>query len=492
MAPKSASLRPWRQLALCLLLVVAVTVAWPPPGGCATPSGRDTAASSCATGERLFTVVNSSNQAVWLGFASGSISCLSDSNCPTQAKGSCIGASPPNAGVCGCTGGCGAISTCNPADSFCHWNGPSILSGSIDMATGSTTKLCFPAAQTGMAIQWSGTLFARTGCSSTAPCQTGDCGASPSTSQCPLAKGGAPPATLAEFTLSNPATTGAGPDFYDVSIINGINVGVTMAPNAGTFSADPTDPYSCGAPGNPEAAGKLSACSWQITPIVSKVDQAPFLRNVAPTSFQAAGKCPNGSAPNSLGNCACTTDTDCAPGPVCGLAMNASTSAQFAQVCGTAIGWWTADQICGASAPVAPFGAPLQCGTSFSNSDGSTSTYTNLFACTQPSGATNPEQAQSCYSSGAVTDCCGCATSASADHQAWPTVLSPSFGGPDNGCFNNNPTWVSVAQPWLVFLKKACPTAYTYPFDDATSTFTCSNSSGQAAPSYTITFLPTS
>ena len=28
-------------------------------------------------------------------------------------------------------------------------------------------------------------------------------------------------------------------------------------------------------------------------------------------------------------------------------------------------------------------------------------------------------------------------------------------------------------RPWLVNLKQACPSAYSYPFDDATSTFQC-------------------
>jgi hypothetical protein len=172
--------------------------------------------------------------------------------------------------------------------------------------------------------------------------------------------------------------------------------------------------------------------------------------------------------------------------------MNASSTQKFAQVCGTQIAWWTADQICGASIDTStPFGAPLNCASTVTNSDQSTSTYTNLYICTQPSGSTNPEQAQSCYSNGAVVDCCGCATSASAPlSKDWPKVFSPSFPGKDNGCFNNNPNWASIAQPWLVFLKQACPTAYTYPFDDATSTFTCSGSASNP-PAYNVTFFAT-
>jgi hypothetical protein len=38
-------------------------------------------------------------------------------------------------------------------------------------------------------------------------------------------------------------------------------------------------------------------------------------------------------------------------------------------------------------------------------------------------------------------------------------------------------------------LKDACPTAYSFPFDDLTSTFTCRGSTS-ANTGYTITFCP--
>jgi hypothetical protein len=37
--------------------------------------------------------------------------------------------------------------------------------------------------------------------------------------------------------------------------------------------------------------------------------------------------------------------------------------------------------------------------------------------------------------------------------------------------------------------KDACPTVYSFPYDDLTSTFTCQGSS-TANPGYTITFCP--
>lgn len=40
-------------------------------------------------------------------------------------------------------------------------------------------------------------------------------------------------------------------------------------------------------------------------------------------------------------------------------------------------------------------------------------------------------------------------------------------------CNGINPEWVEKAMPWAAHLKKACPTAYTFPYDDQTSTFNC-------------------
>ena len=63
--------------------------------------------------------------------------------------------------------------------------------------------------------QWGGRVWGRTGCDANgANCSTGDCGRG----QCNGA-GGAPPATLAEFTIVPSGTT-----FYDVSLVDGYNL----------------------------------------------------------------------------------------------------------------------------------------------------------------------------------------------------------------------------------------------------------------------------
>ncbi|XP_038988630.1 pathogenesis-related thaumatin-like protein 3.5 [Phoenix dactylifera] len=71
-------------------------------------------------------------------------------------------------------------------------------------------------------VGWSGRIWGRTGCNfdkaGNGSCQTGACG---TTLKCGAA--GKPPATLAEFTL-------ASLDFYDVSLVDGFNLPMTVTP----------------------------------------------------------------------------------------------------------------------------------------------------------------------------------------------------------------------------------------------------------------------
>ncbi len=474
-----------------------------PPVATATPTATPTHGPTCTTTERTVTITNNSSVDMWLGVTAGTLSCLTDADCPTAASGSCKGANAAAgvAGTCQCSTqvDCGTVAQCNANNSLCYWNLPVVASGQYHMPVSAQTVLCFPPPQSGKNIQWSGNIFGRTGCDANGQnCQTGDC-LSITGGACATATGGVPPATLIEFTLSNQvlSPSSLGPDYYDISIINGINLAASFSPVAGTYQATNNDPYSCTSPGATTQPGTLTGCSWTVTPSVSSVDQTNLLRDVNPVSFANSGLCPNGGTPNSLGYCECSVDSDCSSsGLVCGLALNAKVNQQYTQVCGNKIGWWTANQICSSSvnnqSPLVPFGYPLYCADAVTNSDLSTSTRTNLHNCSKPAGATNPEQSQSCYSNGAAFDCCGCATSLHADFGDWPTIVSSSFGGQDNGCYNNNSNWVTIAQPWLVFLKKACPTAYTYPYDDATSTFTCQGASGVVGPpSYQASFFDT-
>ncbi|MGA3124253.1 MAG: thaumatin family protein [Polyangiaceae bacterium] len=259
-------------------------------------------------------------------------------------------------------------------------------------------------------------------------------------------------ATLAELTLA-----ADGPDFYDVSAINGVNVPVSMAPIGGT--ADPSNPYTCATPGAVTPSAGLAACSWTFDPSIAlgssgATDESTVLRAVAP------------------GGATCTGDGDCTVGAVCGTALTfGSTTA--AQTCGAQIAWWTADELCAYTGNVAA--ASIACNQSVSGQG----TAANLYGC---DGA----NATSCYGTSASTTCCGCPDWA-VDGGTVP--VAPGFS-----CNATNPEWQSIAEPWAAFAKDACPTAYSFPFDDATSTFTCAIPDASAATpnamGYAITFCP--
>ena len=139
-------------------------------------------------------------------------------------------------------------------------------------------------------------------------------------------------------------------------------------------------------------------------------------------------------------------------------------------------GSWTAVQICTASAydeknlkhVSKALRQALVCG----------GFHEDLFKCTGP-------HSQSCYNSSATDTCCGCPT--------WPAKFKPYGGNPATAdrCYSGNPGWQKIAKPFLPYVKAACPTMYSYQYDDVTSTFTCpSVAAGINATNYTVTFCP--
>lgn len=115
--------------------------------------------------------------------------------------------------------------------SYTVW--PGILSGAGTSQLSTTGFTLQPGESNTLAIptSWSGRLWGRTFCSQDSTgkfsCVTGDCGSS--TLEC-SGGGAAPPATLAEFTLNG----ADGLDFYDVSLVDGYNLPMTVVPQGGT------------------------------------------------------------------------------------------------------------------------------------------------------------------------------------------------------------------------------------------------------------------
>jgi hypothetical protein len=348
--------------------------------------------------------------------------------------------------------------------------------------------------------------------------------------------GGVNPATIAEFTLQRQAT-----DFYDVTIINGVNIAEQMAPIPTPTQSPPANfinpaTYWCMAPG--------SSCNWNLGPYIAAVPIAPtpmptpaaalmprpnaemqqrlggdlaaldpdaaasattdyttwLLLTLLPCStLNTPSGCPtNFTCSGARGGCfkTCTTDSDCAgtnqPHCVAGGGPTTSTTpkycqcqaesecgsskfcgpqfipglGQFLQTCGAFGGWWSVDDFCGNANNVV---GPFNCNHPITDGNGTTNTnLASLLGCTQ-NGSHGGDNSASCYNSAAINKptCCGCATdSANPLANLWPAA-------PSDACYDNNTTWAAQVQPLLANLKQACPTAYSYPFDDVTSTFQC-------------------
>lgn len=105
---------------------------------------------------------------------------------------------------------------------------PQLMGGGIQLGPGESANISSPRG-------WSGRFWGRRWCSfddsGKGTCVTGDCGG---VLKCAGA-GGAPPATLAEITLDSPM------DFYDVSLVDGYNMPVSITPSGGSGSGS----YSC-------------------------------------------------------------------------------------------------------------------------------------------------------------------------------------------------------------------------------------------------------
>jgi Thaumatin family len=388
----------------------------------------------------------------------------------------------------------------------------------------SPASVSFQGQQIPSEVWWSGGVFARTGCLSTAGasgtvCQAGDCAAQPG-SNCPAGKGGSNPATIAEFTLQRSQV-----DFYDMTVINGANVTETMQPAAQPTMPPPTNfpnNYWCKNPGAKTGTIAGKECGWDFAnytgmipfPGIPAANKTALLLNstrlcdpppdsrfpACPTGYTCSGKggvcfktCNSNSecgnlkcvaASNGHSYCQCQQQSDCssnaAPDNYCGSEFGPGLGV-YLQQCGPFAGWWSADDFC--SDPSTVYGG-LNCGALITDGDGNKTNLSSLFLCAQkgaPPNQGNINNGASCYKVN-QDGCCGCASSpANPLFTNWPNDAT-------GACAGNNPVWAAQIQPWLVNLKKSCPTAYSYPYDDFTSTYQCQGTGSTNLLGYTITF----
>lgn len=315
-----------------------------------------------------------------------------------------------------------------------------------------------------------GFWFPRTGCNLTGSplvCQTGSC-TTDSKGKCL----NQPTVPYTKTEDNFPSATGSD-GLYDVSMINGFNVPMEMKGlNPTSNGTSSTLPLQCTAAGGmiQPTGSLLGSCSWSFTPSSST----------------------SGATANDLywvtagADTACTSNSDCTvPGEVCGTAYTAKAdNSQLNRRCGVFIGYWTVNNYCG-----------------LTGTWGSKNEFT-FFSCANPltippyPSGTNGDLQRcvpqgtaigDCYS--AVTNgpqCCGCVN--------WNVSSGPERTYQAYNCFTSNTDWISggngalSAYQNILWLKQACPTAYSYPDDDTSTQFNC-NVTNQYT-SYQITFCP--
>jgi len=411
-----------------------------------------------------------------------------------------------------------------------------------------------------------GNCSKNTPCCDSGDCQPGGVGAINCAGAGPL---NAEPASFGEITLGQ----GSGhADFYDVSIINGFNVGIEIdpvPPPGGKFAGAPSGNakyYWCtnsGAAVQPQ--NKLGACDWsqlegancpknqQFTGGVSgkiggcltgtnicgtgwpnstatgAFDCTQAVENTPPSSCPAspnascsgagkpyfcctgAGKgtcksndfCPgltglNGTGGTSCGKVKCPPGTVCSttniylnnpkpPVAVCEETCSAGNCTAPACTANPVNNKCPAGQTCCDAGP----GSPLAGTFMVCDVDAKSSTYhrcvqsvSSIFQCSGING-------QSCYGNSSASTCGGCATApVNPLHTSWPDTPAQGCTNLPGDCCNNNPNWASIAQPPEAKFKTACPTAYSYQFDDPTSTFNCDSTPTQNSVNYNVTFCP--
>jgi hypothetical protein len=385
-----------------------------------------------------------------------------------------------------------------------------------------------PSTKTLLVSQYNGgSIFGRTNCDITpgnpayGTCVTANCTSlGNSNGQCTTAP--TQPFTVFEENLYTPGTADG---VYDISLINGFNIPGefrSLSPyvpiSTPTSSFSNTCGNSAGAIIQPVGSA-LGMCSWSFTtPTTTGTDCTAGTQTDNPSNYYyvAAG-----------------SDTGCSPSctgsNVCGMSWTAqpSTNPQYLGTpinkhCGTFQGYWTLANWVGFSSTsqwgascnlyshysmgttidsIKPSSQPTYGFSTLSPDDNPlpSSILADMFAC-QPTSVltcyTSPGTPHTCFNhppnpyyslntgyNAGDTNACGCH-----DWNNTSTTPASAQTAQASQCLSFNSLWETQVYSRILWLKEACPTAYSYQFDDTSSQFTC-NVSGQQT-SYQITFCP--
>jgi hypothetical protein len=467
---------------------------------------------------RSITFTNNSSRTIYVGITGGAAnSYLTPSKTavppgppgPNQkaGAGSLCGPSNPQAacpiGTTCIQGGTSPHSDISKTPFYCFYDQNIPTSGYQIAANGGSTVLDISGTSLSPSgIIWSGNLYARTGCkTTTGVCENATCVGAAGGLACGPGTGAHPGVnTLAELTFQ----AYPNPDFYDVSIINGVNFATQFGPTNVAVSS--TNAYSCGLAGSlvaqnggypngsPPTTAGLPAANWTMTPTTASFPPGVTVTGDAPSNYRVVA-----SSSGTAGQpCASSGTCTVAPDTTCGYEMTGVVTGTFpfsALTCGKPVAWLTADAIWGlnsTSTNVAPFAFA----TSWPNGLSGTGTVSvgDLQLCinsTYSAYVTNWTTASPPAPIQPLALACG--------GVMWGATESPPQNPTGNIGLNltrpsqlvqtANTNWLSYVLPTITWLKQACPTCYTYPFDDMTSTFTCLETTDiQPITNYGVTF----
>ncbi len=285
-------------------------------------------------------------------------------------------------------------------------------------------------------------------------CDTGNCNdeqfPSQTTQNCRQSGQNSP--TLAELNMFLPSK---GIDFYDISLVDGANTPVQIAPVSSTYATGTADEQDA------STACTSNHDCWM----------AKDYNWVCDTG---AGYCVNKNycgSPGCVSDCSTygrgLTDASTWSGNLVLSKAMCPQELQLHNADGAYVGCLSPLKACASDHKndTDPSRANLGCDTTVAHGG----TYTDMYQCT------GSIYANSCYTAGVGTNCCGCPD--------WmPTEFCSSS--------NSNSLWVSKALPYYEKFHAASPDSYTYPFDDKSGTFTCRGKSDVVNVNYNITFCP--
>lgn len=244
-------------------------------------------------------------------------------------------------------------------------------------------------------------------------------------------------------------------DFYDVSMVDGANLPVQIAPDVNSYSMDPAG-KSCTS--DSDCWDKTNRGDHELACLITQ------------------GKSGNCVDKYQCGSPGCSSSSDCnnygqgnglvKPSSWGGrnmaiLEKNCAEELKLKNSSGAYVGCLAPKDACELPSPDPVLNCDIQIPGQ--------GTYVQLYECSGPISGV------SCYSDSAPNTCCGCPT--------W--TVDQLFCAGDNTSWHND-----AEQPYYQIFHDASPTSYSFPFDDFNSTFTCTGKKEDVLVNYTVSFCP--